>query len=422
MLRTTIRGLTAAVLVVFLSAFVIACGGDDDEDSGGETTSASSSSEALTPNPDLSGDIKIGAVFPTTGDSASIGEDQTRGAELAAEKVNSEDGVLGKNLEVTVEDTQSDTVAAVQAARKLVSVDQVPAVVGEFISARTIAAGKYLDKAGVIHINPGSSSTDITEIGPYSYSSIALDDIAGDFAAQTLYDAGYTRIAFLGPNNPYGAEFARVIDETFTELGGEVTESILYSEGESTYRPELERLQDSDPEAYVYASYVPDTITINEEAYELGIDPADLYGIYLSIDIEEVDPVAIEGQHGQDLTYAGPLGDQFTAEYEAKYGEEPRTPYSAYVYDAVLMAAEAMNDAGSEEPDAIRDSLDKIGQSLRLRGFLGEHRARRRRSAHGAGVRPLRGRLRGQAAGDRRDPRTGGVARRATIPWRPRHG
>jgi branched-chain amino acid transport system substrate-binding protein len=96
-----------------------------------------------------------------------------------------------------------------------------------------------------------------------------------------------------------------------------------------------------------------------------------MYGIYLSIDIEEVDPVAIAGQHGQDLTYEGPLGDEFTSSYEAKYGEAPRTPYSAYVYDAVLMAAEAINSAGSEDPAAIRDALDEIGQASGFEGSTG---------------------------------------------------
>ncbi len=367
MLRMTMRAICAVVLTLALAAFVGACGSDDEGDSGGDT-------EASAPavNPDLKGEITIGGAFPTTGDSATIGEDQARGAELAVEKINAGDGVLGKKLKVAVEDTQSDTVSAVQAARKLVTVDKVPLAVTEYISARTIAAGKYLQKAGVVHINPGSSSPDAAKIGDYSFASIALDNIAGEFAAQTLYDAGYTKIAFLGPNNPYGAEFARVIDQKFTELGGEITESILYSEGESTYRSELERLQSSEPEAYVYASYVPDTITINEEAYELGIDPSSLYGIYLSIDIEDVDPAAITGQHGQDLTYAGPLGDEYTEAYENKYGETPTTPYSAYVYDAVLMAAQAINEAGSDDPDAIRDALSKIGQSDGFEGATGQ--------------------------------------------------
>jgi branched-chain amino acid transport system substrate-binding protein len=361
-LRTTWLGRWAAVVAVALiSAFLFgACGDDDDEEEGG----GGGGGGAAQGNPDLKGEFKIGAVFPTTGDSASIAEDQTRGAQLATTKVNSQDGVLGKKLKVTIEDTQSDTVAAGQAARKLVSVDKVPLVVGEYISARTIAAGKYLNKAGVVQINPGSSSPDITDIGPYSFSSIALDNIAGEFTAKTLYDAGYRRIAFLGPNNPYGAEFARVIDESFTQLGGEITESILYTEGESTYRAELERLQNSDPQLYVYASYVPDTKTINEEAFELGIEPSQMFGIYLSIDIEDVDPAATAGQQGMDLTYGGPEGTEFSKAYEDKYGESPRTPYSAYVYDAVLMAAEAINKAGSDDPDKIRDALEQVGQDF----------------------------------------------------------
>jgi branched-chain amino acid transport system substrate-binding protein len=358
--RTVLRRWWTLLAVALVSAFLLGACGDDD----GDEEQGAGGPAAAKVNPNLKGEFKIGAVFPTTGDSASIGEDQIRGAELATAKVNSEDGVLGKKLEVSIEDTQSDTVAAGQAARKLVSVDKVPLVVGEYISARTIAAGKYLNKTGVVQINPGSSSTDITGIGPYSFSSIALDNIAGEFTAKTLYDAGYRRIAFLGPNNPYGAEFARVIKESFTGLGGEITESILYTEGESTYRAELERMQGSDPELYVYASYVPDTKTINEEAFELGIEPSQMFGIYLSIDIEDVDPAATAGQQGMDLTYGGQEGKEFAKAYEDKYGQPPRTPYSAYVYDAVLMAAKAINRARSDDPDAIRDALEQVGQDF----------------------------------------------------------
>jgi branched-chain amino acid transport system substrate-binding protein len=365
-----VRLMCVAAVVAALAIFAGACGSDDDGDSGGGGGGGEQAAAKV--NPDLKGKITIGGIFPTTGSSATIGEDQVRGAELALAKVNSGDGVLGKRLDVAVEDTQSENVAAVQAARKLVSVNKVPLVVGEYISARTIAAGKYLNKSGVVQINPGSSSTEISEIGPFSFSSIALDDIAGKFAAETLYEAGNRKLAFLGPNNPYGAEFARVVKAEFERLGGEVTESILYTEGESTYKSELERLKNSDPQLYVYASYVPDTKTINEEAFELGLEASDFYGIYLSICIEDVDPAAIAGQQGQDLTFAGPEGQEFAKAYEAKYGEEVRTPYSAYVYDAVLMAAEAINDAGSADSEKIRDSLAKIGQGQGFAGATGE--------------------------------------------------
>lgn len=355
MRRTRLRWGVAAFLIAVLSASIAACGGNN----GTETSEAGAKV-----NPDLQGTLTIGAALPITGDSASIGSDQSRGAELAVERVNSEDGVLGKKLSVTVEDTQSDTVPAVQAARKLVSVDKVPVVVGEYLSARTIAIQKYLQRTGVVGINPGSSSPDIASNGSYEFSSIALDNIAGRYTANKLYDAGYRSIAYLGPNNPYGAEFARVIEGTFKDLGGDVTESILYTEGESSYRSELERMKDSNPELHVYATYVSDSITINKEAYELGIDPSDFFGIYLSIDIEDSPTQAIAGQQGFDLTYTGPEADQFTKAYEAKYGSSPKTPYSAYVYDAVLMAAAAINQANSADPDAVRKAMAEVGQDF----------------------------------------------------------
>ena len=360
---STTKSRAAIALLAVVALFLGACGSSD------ETTEATG--ESAPANSDLQGELTIGAIFPTTGDTASLGQDQARGAELAAEKVNSEDGVLGKKLTISVEDTQSDTVAAVQAARKLVNVDDVPVVIGEVISARTIAAGKFLQKSGVVQINPGSSSTDIASIGDFSFSSIALDNVAGTFAAETLYNAGYRSIAFLGPNNPYGSDQADALSTKFEELGGKVVESILYSEGETTYRAELGRLQDSGAEMIVYTSYPPDTVTINKEAFELGIPASMFYGNYLSVGISEVDPVATAGQLGEDLTFEGPISKEFVDAYEAKYGEPPATPYSAYVYDATLMAAAAINEADSEDPAAIRDAMASIGTSDGFEGSTG---------------------------------------------------
>lgn len=352
--------------VLAMSIVIAACGssGGGSDTSSPSSSEPGSSSEGATPTADasLNGKLTLGGIAPLTGPSATIGQDQARGIELAVEKVNSEGGVLGKELVVQVEDTEATTTGSVQAARKLVTANHVPVVIGEYLSANTIAAGKYLQGAGVVQINPGSSSPEISEVGDYSFSTIGLDNLAGKVAAENLSDAGVKKIAYLGPNNSYGAEFAKVLAKEFPKTGGEIVESILFTEGQSNYTPELNRLKESDAEVYVYATYDPEAVTINNEAFQLDMNPKQFYGIYLSICVEGVEPQAIAGQQGQDLAYIGPQGEGYEKEYEAAFGSKPKTPYSGYAYDAVMMAAAAIDKAKSEQPEAIRSALKEVGK------------------------------------------------------------
>lgn len=364
--NATVKSIAVVLAALAVAVGLAACGSSGGSSSSSSSPSESSSSEGTATTAakgKLNGKLTIGAISPLTGSSATIGKDLARGMELAVERVNSEGGVLGKELEVPIEDTEGSTVGAVQAARKLVTSNHVPLVIGEYLSADTIAAGKYLQGAGIVQINAGSSSPEVADIGNYSFSSIGLDNLTGAYAAETLWNAGVKKIAFLGPNNTYGSEFAKVLAEKFPKLGGEIVESILYTEGQSSYQSELNRLKESDAEVYVFATYAPDAVTIYNEAFRLGMNPEQIYGIYLAICIEGVEPEAIAGQQGQDLGYIGSSGEKYLKEYEAQFGSKPATPYSDYAYDAVMMAAAAINKAKSTEPDAIRQALKEIGKN-----------------------------------------------------------
>ncbi len=70
-------------------------------------------------------DVSLGAVLPLTGSSASIGEDQRRGIELAVAKINAQGGVLGQKLQVKIEDSGGTANTALDATRKLATVDHV---------------------------------------------------------------------------------------------------------------------------------------------------------------------------------------------------------------------------------------------------------------------------------------------------------
>ena len=307
-------------------------------------------------------DVTLGAVLPLTGSSASIGEDQRRGIELAVQQVNAKGGVAGQKLAVMVEDSGGNANTALDAARKLTSVNKVPVVLGEFSSGITIPMGQYLVKQGDVHLNIGSSSPAVAKIGDGSFSVIGLDNLSARFAAQDVFNLKLHKVAVIVPNNSYGQNIAVEFKKAFTALGGSVVAQVLYTEGQSTYRRELQQLSRAAPDAYVYSAYGQEASTINREAYELGIAKTTWYGIYLSMCTSDTPAQIAQGQIGLEVASLGAHGDAYSAAYAVAYHSAPKSSFGSYAYDAVQVAAAAINQAKSADPAKIRAALRIVGK------------------------------------------------------------
>jgi branched-chain amino acid transport system substrate-binding protein len=189
--------------------------------------------------------------------------------------------------------------------------------------------------------------------------------------AEKLGQAGYKKIAFIAPNNSYGSPLLEVAKQQVPANGGQVVSSVLYTEGQSDYRSELQRLKAANPDVYVYSAYGKESATINKEAYQLGIDPKKFFGIYLTMCAGDSDKRAVEGQQGMDVNYIGPDGKAYQAAYKAKYGEDFKSAFSGYVYDGVMLAAQAINAAKSTDPAKIKDAMAAIKTFKGATGDIG---------------------------------------------------
>lgn len=350
------RRLSNITAVLALSLALAACGGNVASTGGGGGEPAAAGAEAV------KGAVNIGAVLPLTGGSASIGEDQRRGIELAVEKINQDGGVLGKKFNVIVEDSAGAANSAIDAAKKLTTVDKVSAVMGEYSSGVTVPLGQYLQGVGVVHMNVGSSSPEIANIGDKSFSVIGLDTIASKFAADELKARGFATAAIMVPNNSYGEGIVQPFTDAFAADGGTVTETVLYTEGQTSYRAELERIAKSKPDVVLYSAYGQDSSVINQQAFEGGMQETPWFGIYLTMCTSDSAPETVENQIGMDVNYVGPDGAAYQDAYAAKYDEEFASTFSGYTYDGTMMLAKAIEQAGSTDADKIAAALDEIGQ------------------------------------------------------------
>lgn len=361
--KSVIR-LCALLLLAVVAVAVSACGGSSDGTTGGGTTATTNTDTTSGTKP--SGEpVSYGVVMPLTGPIGAAGKELLAGLEIAAEQINEEGGIDGRPFELDVEDSQGEVKPALEAASKLINVDKVPAVYGEYSTTVSLPLGQYVTRQGKLFMS-GASSPEMGTLGPLAFGISPLDTFTAKVAAEDIYNKGYRKIAMLFPNSSYGQYIQKGLESSFKELGGTVTSKVLYQEGQSDYRADLSRLESSEPEMYVYGSYGEDAALINKNAFELGLHEDPWYGIYLTADIGEADPVSTEGQIGIDLATTGKVGKELTARFKEKTGSVPATAGVADTYDAAFVYAEAVERAGTTEPKAVAEAMlktDRVGAS-----------------------------------------------------------
>lgn len=309
-------------------------------------------------------EVQMGAVLSLTGSNATVGEDVRRAVALAVEHVNAKGGVLGKKFGVIVEDSGGNATTALNAARKLASVDKVPVVIGEYSSGITLPMAQYLVKEGVTHINIASTSVKVRDLGATSFNLIGLENLGNKFSAADTWALGYRKVAVIAPNNAYGQGVAHGFKEEFEKLGGKVVAEVLYTQGQSTYRRELQQIERAAPDAYVYTAYGQESAVINREAFELGLRGKPWYAILLSMSLSDTPAQIAKGQLGMEVgSVQGAAGKAYSDAFAAKYKEGPKTSYTGYAYDAVLMTAAAIERAKSTEPAAVQAALKEVGKN-----------------------------------------------------------
>lgn len=334
-------------------------------------------------------EAKIGLFTPLTGASSVVGIDMQRGAQLAMERVNAGyevplkdgatrsigPGLLGSDAQLLIEDSESRAAAAMDAVRKLVNVDGVQIVLGEYSSGRTLPTGQFTNENGVVHISIGANSPMLREIGPYFFNAIGLASLQGPrLVALAQGEMGATKIATLFPNNPYGVGVEIATCEAAPQMGAECVATVRYEEQKTDYRPELRQLTAPGPDAVVFFAYGADAALIMRQAFELGLDAAGTWiGTEVSNweqDVAEIPQVA-EGIRGIEHDVGGEFyASEYVGPYQERFGEAPLTAFGAFGYDAAMLAALAIDHAGSTEADAIRAALPEVSRTYR--GLTGD--------------------------------------------------
>jgi branched-chain amino acid transport system substrate-binding protein len=306
--------------------------------------------------------IEIGFYGALTGPQATFAISGRNGARLAVEELNRAGGVLGKKLELLVEDDHNEASEAASAVSKLITRDHVVALIGENASSRTLAAAPIAQNYRIPMVSPSSTNVEVTKKGDYIFRVCFIDPNQGkalaNFARRTLHAA--TAAFLVDVKSDYSVGLADAIRRNFTAAGGRVVADLKYSEGDGDFSAQLTAIRPTGPDVLFVPGYYTDAGLIARQAKGLGIS-ATLLGAdgWDSPKLTEIGGSAIEGAYFSNhysLDDPAPEAVRFVRAYRKAFGSDPDS-IAALSYDAARLIADGMRRAGSTEGKRVRDAL-----------------------------------------------------------------
>ncbi len=303
------------------------------------------------PSTTPSSEIKIGVLFPMTGDAASYGEKGKKAIELATAEINAKGG---RKVIPIFEDSRAEPKTGVTAAQKLIDVDKTPVIIGDVVSSVTLAIAPIAEKGQVVVIAPTSSAPAITNAGKYIYRVWPSDLVEGTKIAELAAQKGFKNVAILHLNNDYGSSIASIFKKTLETKGGKVTLNEGYLDKATDFRAVLTKIAGLKPDAIYVAGYFADTARILKQARELGIKSQFLG----TTAIEDPEFIKLAGNTADGTIYPLATGfdpttiktpqvESFVSTFKQKYGTDPGW-VEAHSYDAFMLAYQAASSTKGE--------------------------------------------------------------------------
>jgi len=306
--------------------------------------------------------IKVGEFASLTGKEATFGQMSHHGTELAIDELNARGGVLGKKLKLVTEDNQSKQGESKTIARKLISRDDVIALLGEVASGRSLEAAPVCQEDKIPQISPSSTNPKVTEIGDYIFRICFTDSqqgrILAQFGQRTLQSK---RVAVLiDAGTAYSVGLADYFKDAFTQGGGTIALEEKYTSGDKDFRAQLTAIKAAQPDALFVPGYYTEAGLIARQARELGLDMP----IFGGDGWESPQLVTIGGDAMEGAYYSThfspeekrPDVEKFVHDFQARYGALPDA-MAALGYDSAMILADAVKRAGTTAGPKVRDAL-----------------------------------------------------------------
>jgi branched-chain amino acid transport system substrate-binding protein len=309
--------------------------------------------------------VKIGFLGALTGDVAMLGAPTLVGMKMAAEEINAAGGVNGKKIEIVETDDRGDKQEGALVTQKLISRDNVVAIVGDPTTGITKVAAPIAQKAQVVLLSAGSTGTGVVEIGDYIYRDTLLDSVAIpallDYFAKNLK---FRKVAMItSDNNDYSVSMSQLFRDSAKGAGIEIVADEKIKDGDKDFSAQMTNIKAIKPDILFFSGYYTEGALLMKEARKQGIKVNTFGGDGLfSPEFIKLGGEAVEGSMsyvGFSPEQASPATAKFIEIFKAKNNGALPGLFEAQGYDAVKLIVAAMATTKSNDPKVFKDAIAK---------------------------------------------------------------
>ena len=327
--------------------------------------------------------IKIGAIYPLSGPMAGTGQMLRNGVLMAIDIINNKhdfdfifadtEGIPslgGAKIEVIFADSGGDPKTGMSEAERLITSEGVVALVGCYQSSVTKTASQVAERYGIPYVNGDSSSPELTERGFQWF--FRTDPHDGLYARQQFEHLvelekqsgkSLRRVAIVHENTEFGTQLARAQEALAKEFGFEVVERLAYTTGATSLNSEVTRLMAAKPDVVMMNAYISDQILFTKTFKTMRFAPTVWHNSAAPGEPDYLASVGADGNYlflrqgfCKDQATNKPVITEVMNRFREKFGQEMLAD-AVRSFHAPIALADAINRAGSTDPEAIRQAL-----------------------------------------------------------------
>jgi len=307
--------------------------------------------------------IKLGTLTPLTGAGGSYGPSMRKSMAWVVEQVNGAGGVLGRRVELVSEDDQTNPDAGVRAARKLIDVDKVVAVMGTWASSVTTAVAPLCWESKTF-LTTVSGSDSITQLPHQGYLVRTQPNTHLQVAKLSafLLELRVKRLFILSAQTPFAEATHKLLAEALPNGGAQVAGQVIYDKDKTTFRSEIDQALRTNPDMIYLNGYTPDITVLMKDLFKAGYAGQRIAQGYAA-NAKLLSSLPTEVTDGIYAISPSPSVDSAAYKRLAKaLGVEEVDPYSAQCHDHASLVCLAIAKAREATGTAIKDSIRKISQ------------------------------------------------------------
>ena len=312
--------------------------------------------------------IKIGGGFALTGDESALDLPAANGAKLAVKEINAAGGVLGKQIDFIVHDSQYKMDVTATTAKQFVEQDKVQAMIGYTDTDSVLASGPTFQAAGIPFITVGATSPKIpTQIGDMMFLAAFGDNVQAAAGAEySLKNFGKSAYLLWDKGVEYTTLLGAYFKARFIEAGGTIALEDSYDDKATDFSAQIAKVKALSPAPdFLYVAAMPYNVgPLVKQMRDAGITSPIVGGDgYDTPDLVSVagtasDNVLFSTHALMDTTNGTDAIKKFIAAYNAEFKHDPENAFAALGYDTVYLLVDAIKRAGSMDSKALKAAIE----------------------------------------------------------------